>query len=93
MASTWLDGTAVPPCSAASRPRTTMAAVRVAITWFGIRKTLIPEQKSQAADTFGAEGAGHGGPGDHPSQSRRAGRARSAAGGPGSARRLGAGAL
>jgi hypothetical protein len=33
-----------------------MAAVRVSIKWFGTRKTLTPEQKSQAADTFGAEG-------------------------------------
>jgi len=40
----------------AQRLRTTMAAVRVSIKWFGTRKTLTPEQKSQAADTFGAEG-------------------------------------
>jgi len=33
-----------------------MAAVRVAFCWFGVRKTLTPEQKAQAADTFGAEG-------------------------------------
>ncbi len=33
-----------------------MAAVRVAFTWFGVRKTLTAEQKAQAADTFGAEG-------------------------------------
>ncbi|MBI3860745.1 MAG: hypothetical protein HY290_02495 [Planctomycetia bacterium] len=32
------------------------AAVRVAFTWFGTRKTLSPEQKAEAADTFGAEG-------------------------------------
>jgi hypothetical protein len=32
-----------------------MAAVRVMFTWLGVRKTLSPEQKSQAADTFGAE--------------------------------------
>jgi hypothetical protein len=31
--------------------------VRVSFTWLGTRKTLTPEQKSQAADTFGAEGA------------------------------------
>lgn len=41
---------------AASRLRAAMAAVRVAFTWFGSRKTLTPEQKSQAADAFGAEG-------------------------------------
>jgi uncharacterized protein YukE len=34
-----------------------MAAVRVSLSWFGTRKTLTAEQKSQAADTFGAEGA------------------------------------
>jgi hypothetical protein len=40
----------------AARLRTTMAAVRVSIQWFGTRKTLTREQKSEAADTFGAEG-------------------------------------
>ncbi len=34
-----------------------MAAVRVMFTWLGARKTLTQEQKSQAADTFGAERA------------------------------------
>ena len=34
-----------------------MAAVRVSISWFGTRKTLTAEQKSQAAESFGAEGA------------------------------------
>jgi hypothetical protein len=33
-----------------------MAALRVSFTWFGIRKTLTPEQRSQAAESFGAEG-------------------------------------
>jgi hypothetical protein len=32
-----------------------MAAVRLAFTWFGVRKTLTPQQKSQAAEAFGAE--------------------------------------
>ena len=50
------------PASQQSRPsaerlRTTMAAVRVSIQWFGTRKTLTREQKSEAAGTFGAEGA------------------------------------
>jgi hypothetical protein len=45
-----------PATSAAQRLRTTMAAVRVSFVWFGTRKTLTPEQKSEAADTFGAEG-------------------------------------
>jgi uncharacterized coiled-coil protein SlyX len=35
--------------------RATTAAVRVMFTWLGVRKTLSAEQKSQAADTFGAE--------------------------------------
>ena len=42
--------------SAAARLRATMAAVRVSFTWFGVRKSLSPEQKAEAADTFGAEG-------------------------------------
>ncbi len=42
---------------AAYRPlvRGTMAAVALHFTWFGVRKTLSTEQKTQAADTFGAE--------------------------------------
>src|SRR5690606_34410051 len=40
----------------ADRLRTTMAAMRLSFTWFGTRKTLSPEQKAQAAETFGAEG-------------------------------------
>ena len=43
--------------SPAQRMRMTMAAVRVMFTWLGSRKTLTQEQKSQAADTFGAERA------------------------------------
>src|SRR5690242_9503320 len=41
--------------SPAQRLRATMAAVRLAFTWLGVRKTLTAEQKAQAADTFGAE--------------------------------------
>lgn len=44
------------PLTAADRLRTTMAAVRVCFTWFGTRKTLSPEQRAQAAESFGAEG-------------------------------------
>ena len=33
-----------------------VAALRVSFMWFGIRKTLTPEQRSQAAESFGAEG-------------------------------------
>jgi hypothetical protein len=32
-----------------------MAAVRLSFTWLGVRRTLSHEQRSQAADTFGAE--------------------------------------
>ncbi|NLX95216.1 MAG: hypothetical protein GXY83_03470 [Rhodopirellula sp.] len=46
-----------PSTSPSQRLRTTMAAVRVSLSWLGVRKTLTAEQKSQAADTFGAEGA------------------------------------
>ena len=48
--------TDTPNVEAADRLRTTMAAVRVCFTWFGTRKTLSPEQKAQAAESFGAEG-------------------------------------
>jgi len=41
---------------AARQLQATMAAVRVSFTWLGTRKTLTPEQKAEAADTFGAEG-------------------------------------
>ena len=41
---------------AANRLRATMAAVRVSFTWFGIRKSLSPQQKAEAADAFGAAG-------------------------------------
>lgn len=40
---------------AARRLRTTMAAVRVSFTWMGVRKSLNAQQKSQAAESFGAE--------------------------------------
>jgi hypothetical protein len=42
--------------AAAERMRSLMAAVRLSFVWFGVRKTLTQEQKSQAADAFGAEG-------------------------------------
>jgi hypothetical protein len=41
---------------AAQRLRTTMAAVRLSFTWLGISKSLTPEQRATAAETFGAEG-------------------------------------
>jgi len=42
--------------SAAQHLKAVTTAVRVAISWFGISKSLSPQQKSQAADAFGAEG-------------------------------------
>jgi hypothetical protein len=42
--------------SSGERLRASTAAIRLSFTWFGTRKTLTPQQKAQAADTFGAEG-------------------------------------
>jgi hypothetical protein len=36
--------------TAANRLRATMAAVRIAFTWFGVRKTLSQEQNCEARD-------------------------------------------
>src|SRR3954471_2626272 len=44
------------PSPPARRLARTMAAVRVSFTWFGVRKTLTPQQRSEAAEGFGAEG-------------------------------------
>ena len=41
---------------AARQLQSKMAAARVSFTRFGMRKTLTPEQKAEAADAFGAEG-------------------------------------
>jgi hypothetical protein len=41
---------------AAERLRTTMAAVRVAFTWWGVQRALTADQKAQAARAFDAEG-------------------------------------
>lgn len=38
------------------RLRTTMAAMRLSFTWFGVRKSLTAEQKAEAAEAFGADG-------------------------------------
>ena len=40
--------------AASQRLRTTMAATRVSFTWLGVRKSLSPAQKAQAADQFDA---------------------------------------
>lgn len=53
---TLLDEPTTNESQSAHRLRATMAAVRVMFTWFGVRRSLSPEQKSQAADAFGAEG-------------------------------------
>ena len=49
-----------PPVQAVPAPaeklRRFAAAMRVSFTWFGVRKTLTPAQKEQAAESFGAEG-------------------------------------
>ena len=55
MSTTLEDPHVRPATSPAERLRTTMAAVRVSLKWLGTRKTLTPEQKAQAADTFGAQ--------------------------------------
>jgi hypothetical protein len=39
----------------ANRLRTTMAAVKLAFTWLGVRKTLAPEQRTTAARAFLAD--------------------------------------
>ena len=41
--------------NAAQRLRTAMAAVRLAFTWLGVRKTLAPEQRTTAARAFHAD--------------------------------------
>lgn len=41
----------------AHRLRATMCATRVSFVWFGTRKSLTSEQRAQAAESFGAEGA------------------------------------
>jgi len=45
-----------PSTTPAHRLRSSTAAVRLSFTWFGTRKTLTPQQKSLAAESFGAEG-------------------------------------
>jgi len=41
--------------SAVNRLRTTMAAVKLSFTWLGVRKTLDPEQRTEAARAFHAD--------------------------------------
>lgn len=57
MTTTLLDRAAVSPSiTPAQRLRASCAAVRVSLHWLGVRKTLTPEQKNQAAEPFSAEG-------------------------------------
>jgi hypothetical protein len=53
--STVLDSPQNQQSTAAERLRTTMAAVRVSLSWFGTRKSLNAEQKAEAAEPFNAE--------------------------------------
>ena len=41
----------------AQRLRASMAACRVSFTWFGVQKSLTPEQRAVAAEAFDAEGS------------------------------------
>ena len=50
------DAGAPPSAVAAQRLRQNFAAARLSFTWFGVRKTLSPEQRAQAAEGFGADG-------------------------------------
>ncbi|MEI8376302.1 MAG: hypothetical protein WCJ35_26070 [Planctomycetota bacterium] len=43
------------PASPADELRTTMAAARVSMSWFGTRKSLNAEQKAEAAEAFNAD--------------------------------------
>jgi hypothetical protein len=57
MSTSLLDEPAVrPSTSPAQRLRNMTAAVRLAISWLGVRKTLTTDQKNQAAESFGAQG-------------------------------------
>jgi hypothetical protein len=56
MTSTLAERAAPGALDPARRLRASMAAVRLSFTWFGVRKSLNSEQKSLAAETFGAEG-------------------------------------
>ena len=50
------EPTTLPSQSPSQRLRVTTAAVRLSISWLGVRKTLTPEQRELAAESFGAEG-------------------------------------
>lgn len=44
-----------PSLSPAERLRSTMAAVRISLSWMGTRRTLTPEQRAEAAEPFGTD--------------------------------------
>lgn len=53
---TVLDHPTAPPRTVpADRLRQSMAAVRLSVRWWGVRKSLTREQKVEAAEPFGAE--------------------------------------
>jgi len=56
MSTTFTEAASPASAHAARRLRETMAAVRVSFTWFGTRRTLTPQQKALAAESFGAGG-------------------------------------
>lgn len=57
MSTSVLDPPTIPASAApAQQLRLTNAAVRVSFTWLGVRKSLTPQQKALAAESFGAEG-------------------------------------
>ncbi|MFO0905702.1 MAG: hypothetical protein U0939_22030 [Pirellulales bacterium] len=47
---------AAPTTAASQSLRTTMSAVRLSFTWFGVRRSLSAQQKATAAESFDAEG-------------------------------------
>lgn len=53
---TLLDPVVQPSTVPSQRLRTTMTAMRLSFTWFGVRKSLTAEQKAEAAEAFGADG-------------------------------------
>lgn len=54
--STVLASPPEPSATVAQRLRAEVAAMRLSFTWFGVRKSLSPLHKSQAAESFGAVG-------------------------------------
>ena len=56
MTTLFADSEIQPSTVSAERLRTTMAAMRLSFTWFGVRKSLTAEQKAEAAEAFGADG-------------------------------------